>query len=83
MALDIKNAATDRLARELAAATGETITEALRLAVESGWPGFGSAGARTSSSTRWRRSCVADARATLDERPSEEILGYGPDGLPA
>jgi antitoxin VapB len=33
MALSIKDPETDRLARELAEATGETITEAIRVAI--------------------------------------------------
>ncbi|HEU4675904.1 MAG TPA: type II toxin-antitoxin system VapB family antitoxin [Motilibacteraceae bacterium] len=34
MALNIKNARTERLARELAAATGESVTAAITIAVE-------------------------------------------------
>jgi len=80
VALNIKDPETDRLVRELAAATGESITDAIRRAV----------GERLQR-VRHRRAAEPDlqaiilrgrARATIDQRPEEEILGYGPDGLP-
>jgi antitoxin VapB len=84
MALNIKDGATDRLARELAAATGETITVALRLAIEERLVRVRQRGPHDSA-----RDTLSDvvrrgrARTTLDGRSAEEILGYGPDGLPA
>lgn len=84
MALNIKDAATDRLARELAAATGETITEALRLAVEERLARVRQRGRQdVEQDTLAQIVRRGRARASLDDRPSEEILGYGPDGLPA
>ncbi len=84
VALNIKDPATDRLVRELAAATGESITEAIRVAIE-----------ERLSRVRRRNAASANsgvlseivrrgrARATADTRGEDEILGYGPDGLPA
>lgn len=80
MALNVKDPTTDRLARELAALTGESITEALRAALED-------------RLRRVRRQARPHAdlagiiergrvRPTLDPRPGDEILGYGDDGLP-
>lgn len=84
MALNIDDPTTDRLVRELAAATGESITVATRVAIEE-------------RLTRVRRRNAAAApsnvlsevirrgraRATVDTRSEDEILGYGPGGLPS
>ena len=84
MALSIKDPEADRLARELAARTGETLTEAVvvalreRLARETG---------RTRSIplreelAAIRRRCAA--LPVLDTRAEDEILGYDERGLPA
>lgn len=83
MALNIKDDETDRLARELAAETGLSITEALRMAVVAQLESVrrkkraGSASELTEVILRGR------ARKTLDQQSDDEILGYGPDGLPA
>lgn len=83
MALNIKDAATDRLARELAATTGETITVALRLAIEERLLRVRQRGPHDSA-----QDTLSDivrrgrARITLDDRSADDILGYGPDGLP-
>ncbi|MBN9105063.1 MAG: type II toxin-antitoxin system VapB family antitoxin [Propionibacteriaceae bacterium] len=84
MALNIKDPATDALARELAGQTGESITEAIRVAM-------------AERLTRLRRRASVSARSadlqrfiergrqrvTLDDRSADEILGYDEDGLPA
>ena len=83
MALNIKDAATDRLARELARATGETITVALRVAIEERLLRVRQRG--PSDSAHDNLSDIVRrgrARATLDDRSTEEILGYDADGLP-
>lgn len=83
VALSIKDPEADRLARELAARTGETLTEAVvvalreRLAREAG---------RTRSIplceelATIRRRC-ADL-PVLDTRAGDEVIGYDQHGLP-
>jgi len=83
MALSIKDPETDRLIRELAALTGESMTDAVRVAVE----------------TRLRRERVRRAEAEgfaeklhalakecaalpdLDKRSLDEIVGYDEHGM--
>lgn len=83
MALSIKDPEADRLARELSARTGETLTEVVvvalreRLARETG---------RTQGITleaelaEIRHRCAA--LPIRDTRPADEILGYDDRGLP-
>ena len=82
MAISIKDPETDRLARALAAATGESLTEAIRAALSE----------RLEREThRSRRGTGAEVRRiqerlarlpVLDRRSSDEILGYDDHGLP-
>jgi antitoxin VapB len=83
MAVSIKNAETERLARELAKRTGVSITEAIttalreQLAREEG----------KRSALRVRDELLAIGRRCaalpdLDSRSPEEILGYDEIGLP-
>jgi len=83
MTLSIKNPEADRLARELADATGESLTEAVVRALRE----------RLERITGRRRAALlADEIARiqerigglprLDERSDEEILGYDGRGLP-
>jgi antitoxin VapB len=84
MALSIKHPEADRLARELSARTGETLTEAVvvalreRLARETGR-------ARTpllrEELAAIRRRCAA--LPVIDNRTADDILGYDDRGLPA
>ncbi len=84
MALNIKHAEADRLARELSNATGETLTEAVvnalreRLARKKiGKPVPQSAKALFEQARqRLSRLPIKDARST------DEILGYDEHGLP-
>lgn len=82
MALNIKDPDTDRLARELAALTGQPITVAVRAAIEDRLAlirrreAVASAPDLTDIITRGRQ------RRLLDDRTEDEILGYGDDGLP-
>ncbi|EAQ00876.1 hypothetical protein JNB_11894 [Janibacter sp. HTCC2649] len=86
MALNIKDPETDRLARELAAATGESITVAARRAIEERLE-------RIHHQQRAIRPVGDDAidgiiargraRPVLDARPVDEILGYDENGLPS
>jgi antitoxin VapB len=80
MALSIKSDRADSLARELAALTGESITDAVVASLE----------VRLELERRRRRSVGVDdiverfARLpVLDTRTPDEILGYGDDGIPS
>lgn len=80
MAFSIKNDEADRLARELAGATGETLTDAVlnalreRLERERRRPGM----------TARLKALVEEAAGypVLDDRTAEEIIGYDQAGLP-
>ncbi len=81
MALSIKSEQADRMARELAAATGESITEAVTIAIED----------RLRLQRQGRRRIADDIMAiareasdltVLDDRSADEIIGYDEHGLP-
>lgn len=83
MALNIKDEGTDRLARELAAETGESITTAVAVAVRERLERL--RGAVPLERRRQEMERIAErsaARPVHDPRSADEILGYGPDGLP-
>jgi antitoxin VapB len=83
MALSIKNDETERLARQVARETGESLTEAIQKALQERWERL---------KTRQRSHILAgqiedllrrvDALPTLDSRPDDEILGYDEHGAP-
>ena len=83
MALSIKDPETEQLARELARLTGENITTATKRAIEERLRRIG---------RRSRKAVLledlADIRRrwsalpVLDDRRSEDILGYDEHGLP-
>ena len=83
MALSIKDPEADRLARELAARTGETLTEAIvvalreRLARETGRSRAVPLGEELAAI---RRRC-ADL-PVLDSRAGDVVIGYDRHGLP-
>lgn len=83
MPLSIKNEATERLARQVADETGESITQAIQRSLEERWERLKAR----------RRSRVlsgqvedilrrVDAMPTLDHRSADDILGYDENGLP-
>lgn len=82
MAISIKDPETDRLARELAAATGESLTHAIRIALRD----------RLERETRRPpRGVGAEVRRiqerlarlpVLDPSPPDTLLGYDAHGLP-
>lgn len=81
MALSIKTEEADRLARELAAATGETLTEAVTVAVRER---LERVRRRHDFFDRVRR--VQEEYAShpvVDPRTPDEIIGYDEHGLPA
>ena len=84
MALNIKDDVADRLARELAAETGETITTAVTVAVRERLERL--RGAVPRERRREALTTLTDrssARPVRDRRGADEIMGYGPDGLPS
>ena len=84
MALNIKDDGADRLARELAAETGETITTAVTVAVRERLQRLRGAVPRERRREELTRIAKRSAdRRVYDERSAEEIVGYGPDGLPS
>lgn len=84
MALNIKDAETDRIARELSAATGESITVAVRVAMEERLRRVQASGAEASARAEIE-AIMERARLlpVLDDRTPEEILGYDERGLPS
>ena len=84
MALNIKDEATDRLARELAAETGESITVAARTAIEERLRRV-RARATAAETARDLGQIIERGRARrmLDDRSAEQILGYDASGVPS
>jgi antitoxin VapB len=83
MPLNIKDPTADRLVRELASATGESITTAVTVAVRERLErvrGAAPADVRLQELRRIARR--AAARPVFDPRSPEEILGYDEHGLP-
>jgi antitoxin VapB len=83
MALYLKDAETDGLARQIARLTGETLTQAVRIALAE----------RLQRERQKRGQAVTvndladlfrdfDALPVLDNRTADEILGYDDNGLP-
>jgi len=84
MAISIKSLETERLAREIAAKTGESLTGAIQKALEE----------RLERLQHQRRSQIlsgqlqeilrrVDQLPVLDPRTPDEILGYDDRGLPS
>jgi antitoxin VapB len=83
MTLSIKNPEADRLARQLAETTGETLTEAVIAALRERLQritGRRRAGGLGDEIARIQERIARLPR--LDERSDEEILGYDELGLP-
>jgi antitoxin VapB len=85
MPLSIKAPEADRLARQLAKITGETITVAVTIAMRERL-------AREERKRENKEALLADIRAivdhfaslpVLDTRSADEILGYDENGLPS
>ncbi|MGA2077983.1 MAG: type II toxin-antitoxin system VapB family antitoxin [Terriglobia bacterium] len=83
MPLSIKNPVTERLARQVAKETGESITVAIQHSLKE----------RLERLPNRRRGRIVsekledilrrvDALPTLDTRPVDEILGYDEQGIP-
>lgn len=83
MALSIKNAETERLARQVAKETGESLTEAIQTSLNERLQRL--------RQRRQRRILTekledilrrVDSLPTLDSRPEDEIPGYDDQGIP-
>jgi len=85
MALSIRDPETDRLARELARLTGESMTGAIRVALEER---LAREKRRREADIDRRRRAInaivehASRLPVLDDRTDDEILGYDEHGLP-
>jgi len=83
MALSIKNSETERLARQVAKETGESLTEAIQRSLKERLQRL-----RQRSQGRIMTEKLedilrrVDALPTLDTRPEDEILGYDDHGIP-
>jgi len=81
--LSIKNDETERLARQVARETGESLTEAIQNSLQERWERL---------KARRRSQVLAgqvedllrrvDALPNLDSLPEDEILGYDESGAP-
>jgi antitoxin VapB len=82
MSLEIRSAKADALAHELATATGEDIDTAVLKAIEERLARI----PRRLSADRQAEIDILFARLAsmpvLDARTPNEIIGYGPNGLP-
>ena len=83
MAMSIKNDVTERLARQVAKETGESLTEAIQKSLEERWEQL-KARRRTHLLSMQIDDLLArmDALPTLDSRTDDEILGYDEHGMP-
>jgi len=82
MAISIKDPETDRLARALAAATGESLTEAIRRALHDRLERE-SYRARRGIGVEVRRIQERLARLpVLDPRSPDDLVGYDDHGVP-
>lgn len=86
MTLHIKDEKADRLARELAQVTGETLTEAVTRAIEER---LGRFRRRSEAEIEARRRAMIEVieeikkLPVLDPRSPDEIIGYDEHGLPS
>jgi antitoxin VapB len=83
MALSIRNSRADKLARQVAAESGESLTEAIIHALEERLERL--KGRRTTTDVAeeiMRISLRCRALPEIDPRSADEILGYEERGLP-
>ncbi len=80
MVLSIKSEEANRLARELAAETGETLTNAVAEALRERLATVRRRKNRTAALDRIEQ--IARSRKVVDSRTHEEIVGYDDAGLP-
>ncbi|MDQ3728163.1 MAG: type II toxin-antitoxin system VapB family antitoxin [Actinomycetota bacterium] len=83
MALNIKDSQTDQLARELAEATGETITGAVSTAVRERLERVRGRASKRSIADEVNEIVERFAALpVIDDRSPDEIIGYDEHGLP-
>ena len=83
MAINIKDPETDRLLREVAQKTGESLTETVRTALRERLQRV--SGRQRTNSVKANLEAVlirVDALPHLDIRSEDEILGYDEQGIP-
>jgi antitoxin VapB len=83
MALHIQDPETDKLARELSAATGETLTQAVNAALRERLRSVASAAKKSKAETIAAIEEITAHLAilpVLDTRSEDEILGYNEHG---
>jgi antitoxin VapB len=83
MAFSIKNEEADRLARQLAAVTGESLTEAVVQSLRERLGRHQAPQQHKRAGTQLARMARTLAKLpVLDPRSADEILGYDDKGLP-
>jgi len=82
MAFNIKDPEADRLVRELADRTGETLTEAIVVSVRERLSRIREARTPSLAEEIGRIAKRCGSRPVLDARTPDEILGYDDAGLP-
>lgn len=82
MALSIKTDEADRLARELAAATSESITEAVTIALRERLDRVRDRQRLDIAHRLSRLTTEYTGLARVDNRSADEIIGYDEHGLP-
>jgi antitoxin VapB len=83
MAINIKDPKTDSLAREVAKKAGESITDAIRHALEERLQRLaGRSAAPTKRDKLYEILERVDVLPRLDSRTNDEILGYDESGIP-
>jgi|HubBroStandDraft_1064217.scaffolds.fasta_scaffold1031118_2 antitoxin VapB len=83
MALSIKSVETERLAREIADKTGETLTGAIQKSLEERLARLKRTRANQNLMMQLQDILHrVDQLPVLDPRPPDEILGYDENGLP-
>ena len=83
MALSVKDPEADRLAREVSARTGETLTQAIVVALRERLARLRARAKRRRLRDELREigeRCAA--LPTLDDRAADDIIGYDERGLP-
>ena len=83
VALSVKSDEADRLARQLAAATGETLTDAVLESLRERLERVRAAQGPSVTDRVRRLQQAARKLEVQDRRSPEEIIGYDGDGLPA